>query len=119
MSIRKIFYHILICVCYLFVISCTDNNTTDWTEDVTLEVDSQIFPCNIFGEPNYVDGIRIRPTKTSTWEIIPKNSINGFSFEEGYAYILLVKVTHLADPLQDDSNIKYNLIRVISIEKKS
>lgn len=108
-------------VCSLCLVSCLDDdNDTDWTESVTVEVDSKIVPCYVWGAPDTaVDGMRIRPVGASEWSMLPVVFIEGFHFEEGYSYVLQIEIKHLADPPQDGYNVRYKLIREISKEKDS
>lgn len=46
-----------------------------------------------------------------------RGAIAGFDYEPGYRYRLLVTVTCLANPPQDDGNPTYALKRIISKEK--
>lgn len=101
----------------LSFLGCTDNNENDWSEEITVDVDSLIVPCKIWGNPNIVDGIRIKEGASSKWDTIAIHSIEGFEFEAGYLYVLKLKVIHLVNPPQDDSNIRYRLIRVLTKEK--
>lgn len=47
-----------------------------------------------------------------------KDDINGFSFESGYLYNLLVQKNTLSNPPQDASSIQYDLIKILSKEKQ-
>lgn len=53
---------------------------------------------------------------TEWWMI--RSSIKGFTYEEGYEYVVDVKATKVPDPPQDAGSITYSLIRIISKEKK-
>ena len=48
------------------------------------------------------------------WHNLPLGSIDGFTYETGHDYDLLVKRTILANPPADASDRKYSLVRVIS-----
>lgn len=47
------------------------------------------------------------------------DSIEGFEYEQGYEYVIEVKIEHKENPPADGSNLKYSLIRVISKTKKN
>lgn len=53
---------------------------------------------------------------TEWWMI--RSSIKGFTYEEGYEYVVDVKATVNPDPPQDAPAWDYSLIRIISKEKK-
>ncbi|MEK6917488.1 MAG: DUF4377 domain-containing protein [Nanoarchaeota archaeon] len=44
------------------------------------------------------------------------NSIDGFDYEEGYSYVLEVKITKIKNPPADASSSRYDLVKVISKE---
>ena len=106
-----------ICAC-LSSMSCSNDKDEDWSEDKTIEVASHIVPCKIWGDPDTVDGIEIRPIGASEWNTIPLYSIDGFKFEEGFSYVLKIQIIHLAEPPQDGSNIRYKLIATLSKDKE-
>lgn len=45
--------------------------------------------------------------------------IEGFEYEQGYEYVIEVKIEHIENPPADGSSLKYSLIRVISKTKKT
>lgn len=45
--------------------------------------------------------------------------VSGFDFEWGYNYMLRVKKTELAQPMQDASSVEYTLVKVLSKTKVS
>ncbi|MBC8616699.1 DUF4377 domain-containing protein [Parabacteroides faecis] len=45
--------------------------------------------------------------------------IEGFEYEQGYEYVIEVKIEHIENPPADGSSLKYSLIRVISKTKKN
>ncbi|MGL5683999.1 MAG: DUF4377 domain-containing protein [Marinifilaceae bacterium] len=55
--------------------------------------------------------------KSSVWQIIPINSIEGFAYVEGNEYELSVYKTTLSNPPMDGSNVKYKLIEVLQQNK--
>lgn len=48
------------------------------------------------------------------WENLPFGAIEGFTYERGHEYVLLVKRTILANPPADASNRTYKLVRIIN-----
>jgi heat shock protein HslJ len=55
----------------------------------------------------------IKENKTDEWSNFYDN-IEGFTYEEGYFYELKVKVSKIKNPMQDESSLKYSLIKVVS-----
>ncbi|GAA4273295.1 hypothetical protein GCM10022258_25890 [Aquimarina gracilis] len=45
------------------------------------------------------------------------DTIEGFNYEEGYAYQLEVVITQTENPLADESSLQYSLLKIISKEK--
>ena len=98
--------------------SCDKDTPEDWSEEINLYVDSEFGEYRPWGHPEDaapLDGLKIKERKDANWEVIPINGIIGFSYIEGYDYYIEVEKTHLANPPADASNIRYTLIRIISV----
>jgi len=54
----------------------------------------------------------IKKENESDWSFFYDN-IEGFEYEEGYRYTLLVNVTRIENPPQDASSLDYKLIKII------
>ncbi len=69
--------------------------------------------------PRKVDCVGIIPTKcmvvNGRWFIDP---IDGFDYQEGYKYIITVRVETVEDPPADASSEKYSLVEIISKVKE-
>lgn len=52
------------------------------------------------------------------WEFF-YNTIDGFTYEPGYEYVLEVKVDKVENPAADQSSLKYSLVKEVSKEKKT
>lgn len=59
----------------------------------------------------------IKKNDNPVWQMA-RGYIKGFTYEEGYEYVVDVKATVVPDPPQDAGSITYSLIRIISKEKK-
>ena len=66
---------------------------------------------------NPIIGMRIREEGTSVWRTVGLYTIKGFTYCVGNEYELLVKKTTLANPPQDDVNVRYELISIVSQKK--
>ncbi|MBR6455597.1 MAG: DUF4377 domain-containing protein [Prevotella sp.] len=109
------FLGLLLSLCTL---SCTDDNDyRDWSEEKVIEISSEIVPVNIFGEPSEVDGMLVRIDGENQWKAYPITIIEGFEFESGYLYTLKVKIIHAENPPQDDYNVRFKLLSLISKTK--
>lgn len=114
MNIKYLSY-LLVLLLSFCSLSCTDNNDEhDWSEEKVIEISSEIVPAYIWGEPNEVDGMLIRIDGENQWKAYPITFIDGFEFEQGYSYILKVKIIHVANPPQDGYDVQFKLMSIIS-----
>ncbi len=60
----------------------------------------------------------VRESPEQEWSYF-YNAIEGFTFEEGNSYKLLVQVTEVKDPPADASSLRYSLVEVLSKEQTS
>lgn len=61
--------------------------------------------------------MKIKEIGEKDWQLF-YSSIDGFQFEEGYAYKLEVKVTKKPEPIPaDSSSLQWTLVKVISKDK--
>ncbi|MCI6161221.1 MAG: DUF4377 domain-containing protein [Prevotella sp.] len=99
-------------------LSCSDDNDErDWSEKKLIEVSSEIVPAYIWSEPNEVDGMLIRIDGDNQWKAYPITSIDGFEFEPGYSYTLIVKIIHVANSPQDGYDVQFKLLSILSKTK--
>ena len=105
----------------LGLVSCiNDNDTADKVEQVTVYVSAETgtyYDLFDTGREHPIEGMQIQEKGTTRWECVHFATITGFTYEKGYEYELLVKKTTLANPPQDSSNIRYELIRIVSQKK--
>ena len=97
--------------------NCDDDNE-DKVEQVTVYVSAET---GVYYDmwldlerENPIIGMQIREEGNSVWQTVGLYSIKGFTYEKGNEYELLVKKTTLANPPQDDVNVRYELIRIVS-----
>ena len=104
------------------LVSCSsDDDNEDKVEQVTVYVSAETgVYYDMWLDPereNSIIGMQIREECTSVWRTVGFYTIKGFTYEKGNEYELLVKKTTLANPPQDDVNIRYELISIISQRK--
>lgn len=58
----------------------------------------------------------IKENKTDDWTFLYE-TIEGFIYEEGFEYVLKVKISKIKNPPADASDLKYKLIEIIAKEK--
>ena len=102
--------------------SCSsDDDNEDKVEQVTVYVSAETgVYYDMWLDPereNPIIGMQIREEGTSVWRTVGLYTIKGFTYKKGNEYELLVKKTTLANPPQDDVNIRYELISIISQRK--
>jgi hypothetical protein len=60
--------------------------------------------------------MQVRENEQDEWEFF-YDEIEGFTYEEGYLYAVLVEVVDVEDPPADASSIEYTLIEILSKEE--
>ena len=101
--------------------SCSsDDDNEDKVEQVTVYVSAEtgVYYDLFDAEREHpIEGMQIREEGNSVWRTVSLYTITGFTYEKGNEYELLVRKTTLANPPQDASNIRYELISIISQRK--
>ena len=102
--------------------SCSsDDDNEDKVEQVTVYVSAETGAYyDMWLDPereNPIVGMQIREEGNSVWRTVGLYTIKGFTYEKGNEYELQVKKTTLANPPQDDVNIRYELISIVSQRK--
>jgi len=109
-------HNILVALVMIMVSLACSKKDEAWTDEVYMLVAS-----------HYVDtpGGWIHPDKSLYVKIEGENegwyplydSIQGFEYEEGFTYRLLVKRNYIPNPPADGSSIEYELIRIVEKKK--
>ena len=98
--------------------SCSsDDDSADKVEQVTVYVSAETGTYTPLFSDEPVEGMLIQEKGNTHWSCVHFATITGFTYERGNEYELLVKKTILANPPQDDVNVRYELIRIISQRK--
>ena len=102
--------------------SCSsDDDNEDKEEQVTVYVSAETgVYYDMWLDPereNPIIGMQIREEGSSVWRTVGLYTIKGFIYKKGNEYELLVKKTTLANPPQDDVNVRYELISIVSQRK--
>ena len=108
---------LLFCVSVVLY-SCTlpeydDGVEKDKVERVTMYVASEPGSYIEWTGDEY-EGLCYKEKGWTEWSCYYFEYISGFTYERGYEYELLVEKTTLANPPQDDSNVRYKLIKIVS-----
>lgn len=92
---------------------CGDGTSETENETKTLFIDSQLVDCVGVGPQMCM---QVRENEDDEWELF-YDEIEGFTFEEGYLYEVLVEVVYVENPPADASSIEYILIEIVSKEE--
>ena len=103
----------------LSLASCSsDDENKDKVEQVTVYVSAETgVYYDMWLDPereNPIVGMQIQEKGDTRWKCVSLYTITGFTYEKGNEYELLVKKTTLANPPQDDINVRYELIQIVS-----
>lgn len=117
---RKLFKVVLFfSFCMFCMTSClNDDEVKDKIENIKMYVSSETgeyFP--VYDLDIKKEGMKVREEKDKDWVVISFGEIDGFEYERGYEYVLEVKKTVLANPPMDGSNLRYELIKIVSKDK--
>jgi hypothetical protein len=95
------------------LLSCNENKNE---KTKTVLIASYTLPCQA-GELA-TDCMQVKWSKDQKdWEHL-YSPIEGFEYEKGYNYELLIKEDNVVNPPADASSIKYTLLKIVSKEKK-
>jgi hypothetical protein len=79
-------------------------------ERMIFEIDSQKVPCTGVGP---MECLRIREPGEVEWRFF-YDSIEGFTFEPGFRYVVEVDRTRVENPPADASSFRYRLVELVS-----
>ena len=118
MKAKKIWIILFVmCAAVLSLASCSsDDDDKDIVEQVTIFVSAETGTYNVVPDTTLEEGMLIR-IDHEYYICVAFNTIEGFTYERGHEYELLVKRTTLANPPQDSGKYRYELIRIVSDKK--
>lgn len=102
--------YILLLLFSLGIFACSkDNNQLE--SEIIILVDSKFVatPSNIYPDKS----LNVKFEGDNSWTILYNNSIEGFEYEEGFEYKLLVQQKYIPNPPQDGSKYSYKLIKIL------
>ena len=116
--VRAIYVNIFVmCAAMLSLASCSsDDDDKDIVEQVTIFVSAETGTYNVVPDTTLEEGMLIR-IDHEYYICVAFNTIEGFTYERGHEYELLVKRTTLANPPQDSGKYRYELVRIVSDKK--
>ncbi len=118
-EIMRTFKYIFITITVACLASCLNDSEADKVEDITMYVSDETgFYYSLFDDnrENAIEGMLIREKGQSHWDCVAFDTVKDFTYQKGKSYVLKVRKTTLIDPPQDGSNIRYELIKIITTE---
>ena len=120
MKIRRLAFAMFAAM--LSLASCSSNiDNENKVEQVTVYVSAETgVYYDMWLDPereNPIIGMQILEKGENRWRTVSLYTITGFTYEKGNEYELLVKKTTIANPPQDDVNVRYELISIVSQKK--
>lgn len=110
---------LILCLIVSLFVSCLhddDAEEKDIITETTMYISAETGTyCVMFGDK--YQGMQYREKGDTQWYCDSFNLIEGFTYEIGTEYELLVEKTILANPPADSSCFRYKLIRIISQKK--
>lgn len=111
--------YLLFAALMLLTGSCLDDGQAkDKVEKITLYVSENTGTTYPLFVDTPITCMLVKEKDESKWQPLTLGGIEGFTYEEGYAYTLSVQKTTLADPPADGSLFEYKLLKILSKEKK-
>lgn len=104
--------HIIILLFCVSIFSCSDDD-----EDILMWIASEKTMGFDPVSTNEYPMLRYKLRESDSWMLLGE-SIAGFDYEEGYEYIILVKMEKIKNSVPDLSGEQYTLIEIISKTKK-
>ncbi len=107
-------YFMFLAIMAFAIMSCLDEDgDKDKVEQVTLFIASETGTYSSWAISDS-EGMLYRENNKTEWKCDRFSLIEGFTYERGYEYELLVEKTTLTNPPEDDSNVHYKLINIVS-----
>lgn len=114
---RKMFYLLLTVVCILTSCDMYDE-PKDSVKEVVMTVSSETGVTYAFGDDSRTHPIECMLVMVADapgeWVTLGFSRIEGFNYEKGHEYELLVRRTILANPPADGSDRTYSLVRILT-----
>lgn len=107
---------VLVSCLFLALISCDEATQNIVDESAPMRVSAFPGNCGLdFSMPCYriQEGAELG---SGTWKNM-STPINGFTYEEGFTYLLIVKIEREADATSETPKLKYTLVKVLSKDK--
>lgn len=98
----------------LLLLGCTkDDALKDRIETITLYVSAETGTYQPWGSESPIECMLVKEEGSDQFQPLAFEGIDGFTYEKGYDYTLLVEKTTLANPPADASSVTYKLLRIV------
>ena len=108
LTFDKLLKQLLFVILIVFTLSACQNSTAEETGEI-IYIDSKTVDCEGVMPQKC---LLVKESKEADWSYF-YDQIEGFQYEPGYSYTLLVKITTIDNPPQDASSRHYQLIKVL------
>jgi hypothetical protein len=95
------------------MIACGEDAARDEVAIVTLSVSEQTGTYQPLEAPGPIECMLVKEETDSTYFPLAFDGITGFTYTQGYSYLLLVEKTTLANPPADASAVSYKLREIV------
>ncbi len=116
-TLKQLIFLVILSFALTSCLDLDDDEDKDKIVQVTVFVSSEVGTYRAFEESDTIsphEGMQYREKGDSEWDCAYFGLIEGFAYEQGYEYELLVEKTILANPPQDSRNFTYKLIKIVS-----
>jgi hypothetical protein len=104
-----------LCVCLTAVWLCLILFSCDGDEEeialMWIAAEREMITSSVGGE--CYPSMKYKMNEQDNWSVLGQR-IGGFDYEEGYEYLLRVKITHIKHPVADQPTETYALIEIVS-----
>ncbi|OPB97926.1 DUF4377 domain-containing protein [Elizabethkingia occulta] len=115
--------HLIAMMLIFFIVTSCRKEETNQSYDASFEVLPRIEyvaprPPAKPDSPKDIPAMRVTDLSTKESYTLTLTQIEGFTFEEGFRYVLNIKVTRLANPPADGISKTYKLLKITSKVKE-
>lgn len=106
---------------FLFIVtfmSCNKNDLTDKVEIIKIYVSAETDIYIPWGSEVPILCMLVKEEENASYSKLPFSGIDGFVYKKETEYTLKVEKTTLANPLANDSNVRYKLIEILTEQEK-
>lgn len=113
---KRLSFLTTLCLLLTLALSCRTDSVTPsvWPIVSSLQIASTTRDCN---GPFPRKCLQVKEDNAANWQLF-YNSIDGFTYKEGYEYVVVVRREPVPNPPADGSSIRYILVDEVSKIKR-